>query len=719
MTLETNNLEGSQGFRDSPLAPRPSSLDAVGRLARLVRKELSEILRDRRTIITLVLMPLLLYPLLSIAFQQFLLASKVDPESGPAYRFGFATEVEEAVFAEMMKLGERALHAGKTREKSQVEDERVRPRIESGVFDNPDAALKDNQIDVVVRIPDAWMAWPLEQLERDVALDCEFRYLKGSPGALGALAFVEQRLAAKHSSDLEKRLRPKERRFRPALLVRVQRDPIEQPGADGFISLHALVPLILILMTITGAVYPAIDLTAGERERGTLEILVAAPVPRLGLLFAKYVTVVTVAVLTALVNLVTMWLTLTFSGLGATLLKDVGFSPLLLLQLFGLLLLFAAFFSAVLLSLTSFARSFKEAQAYLIPLMLASLGPGVIGMLPGLRVEGPLAVVPLLNIVLLARDLFQGGADPLWALVVVLSTLVYAAAAIALAARVFGAEGVLYNDQSGWADLIRRPSQPQEAATPSAALWCLALMLPAHFTLQWLGLQLRPLFDADAVFVISAAAAVVLFLGLPALSAFFGRVRWSSGFGFASPRFLASAGGLALGLSLWPWVLQLLAHLHAERGAELREHLAAFLVQAQLASPVLLAATFGIQAAVEELYFRGYLFAALRRHMPAWMTITVTALLFGFLHVVMGGAFGWERLLPSTLMGFVLGWVRWRSGSVWPCIVLHVSHNVLLNLAPRLFEMSGDEVSAGWLAAGAVGAAVGSMAVFFGKPRNE
>ena len=114
-----------------------------------------------------------------------------------------------------------------------------------------------------------------------------------------------------------------------------------------------------------------------------------------------------------------------------------------------LLLLFAAFFSAVLLSLTSFARSFKEAQAYLIPLMLASLGPGLIGMMPGLELEGPLAAAPLVNIVLLARDLVKGAADPAWALIVVATTLAYAAAAIAVAARVFGAEGVLYNEQSG------------------------------------------------------------------------------------------------------------------------------------------------------------------------------------------------------------------------------------------------------------------------------
>src|SRR5262249_40844712 len=155
-------------------------------------------------------------------------------------------------------------------------------------------------------------------------------------------------------------------------------------GADGLISLSALVPLILILMTITGAVYPAIDLTAGERERGTLEILVAAPVPRLGLLLAKYVSVVTIAVLTGLVNLTAMVITLSIIPLD---IFEHSLTFEIVLEVFGLLVLFAAFFSAVLLCLTSFARSFKEAQAYLIPLMLLSLGPGLIGMMPGLKLS--------------------------------------------------------------------------------------------------------------------------------------------------------------------------------------------------------------------------------------------------------------------------------------------------------------------------------------------
>ncbi len=217
------------------------------------------------------------------------------------------------------------------------------------------------------------------------------------------------------------------------MLLHPERVAVKREESDSFTSLASLVPLILILMTVTGAVYPAIDLTAGERERGTLEILVAAPVPRFALLTAKYLAVVTVAVLTAVVNLVSMTITLEISGLGKQLFGGGGLTPLAIVELFGLLLLFAAFFSAVLLSLTSFARSFKEAQAYLIPLMLGALGPGVLAMMPGLRLRADLAVLPLVNIVLFARDLFNGEADPLMAMVVVTTTLLYALAALALA----------------------------------------------------------------------------------------------------------------------------------------------------------------------------------------------------------------------------------------------------------------------------------------------
>ena len=257
------------------------------------------------------------------------------------------------------------------------------------------------------------------------------------------------------------------RRCRP----RPQRHPISFTGAPIF-SLAALIPLILVLMTVTGAVYPAIDLTAGERERGTLETLIAAPVPRLGLLMAKYVAVLTVALLTAVVNLTGMTITAHSTGLGSTLFGG-GMTFDVVVKVLLLLGLFAAFFSAILLALTSYARSFKEAQAYIIPLMLVCLVPGVLCLMPGLEFTGWMAVTPLVNIVMLARDLLEGTVVTRLAVAAVCSTLFYVAAAIALAARIFGTDAILYGSPATWSDLVRRPREPRRAprCPPPCSAW--------------------------------------------------------------------------------------------------------------------------------------------------------------------------------------------------------------------------------------------------------
>ncbi len=132
------------------------------------------------------------------------------------------------------------------------------------------------------------------------------------------------------------------------------------------------------------------------------------PIAGLGLLVAKYIAVLTVALFTATANLVAMTTTLVATGLGETVFGSGGLTSTLVAQVFALLILFAAFFSAILLAVTSFARSFKEAQAYLIPLMLLSLAPGMMSLMPDLKFNGLLAVTPLVNIVLLARDIFEG-----------------------------------------------------------------------------------------------------------------------------------------------------------------------------------------------------------------------------------------------------------------------------------------------------------------------
>jgi ABC-2 type transport system permease protein/sodium transport system permease protein len=695
---------------NDPVHPRADP----ARLLRLARKELSEILRDRRTVITLFLMPLLLYPLLSVAFRQYLLANQpAAPGEEKKLVLGPASEEVRRDFGNELVVGWNVL-GSEARAKGPVGG---RPplwwREEPVPNGDVRGAVLRGECDLGVRFARGVGRGSVQPAPGP--LDCELFYLKGSSRGREALKLVRRLLAAAQRGHLQKLL-GRTGAVPGVVVLRPTAVEVSDAEASPRSLLAPVIPLILILMTITGAVYPAIDLTAGERERGTLEILMAAPVPRLGLVFAKYVTVLTVAVLTALVNLTTMFVTIRLSGLAPLVFPDGGPTLLLMAELFALLLLFAAFFSAVLLALTSFARSFKEAQAYLIPLMLASLGPGLLAILPGMELSGLSTVVPLFNIVLLARDLLEPRAvSPAAAGLVVGSTLLYAAAAVAGAARVFGSEGVLYNEQSTWSDLLRRPAEPHPTPGLAGALLCLALLFPASFFLQSaLAGALGP--EPTAAHLLAMAGlGALLFGAVPVGLVVWRRVPPGSGLLLRSASWVAWVAAVLLGLSLWPLVLEIPPALE-RLGLVPMDREALGRVAERLASQPLwlVAAVLAAQGVFEELFFRGYLFSALRSAGGGAAAVGVSALLFGLFHLVADG-FAVDRWLISTLLGLVLGWLCLRSGSVLPGMLLHACHNGVLAALPyyqRDLGLTEAEVAAGllpvpWLLAAAAGVAVG------------
>jgi ABC-2 type transport system permease protein/sodium transport system permease protein len=670
-----------------------------GRLWRLVVKELREILRDRRTILTLVVMPILIYPLLAVVFQRFLLTS-LAVNQDVHYAIGVDSEPTKALFENQLAAGEALLAKQEKASASQRGEalDRRDPLGRGGLHratgpqndEPPQVYIEPIEADLLPRyvidssIHVAVLADRTATHSPETGLRLPMRwkliYRVGSPTSEAALHYVEARLQAYNEWFLDEQL--KQLGMSAALPAATTREPVSFSGAPVF-SLAALIPLILVLMTVTGAVYPAIDLTAGERERGTLETLIAAPVPRLGLLMAKYVAVLVVALLTALVNLAGMTVTAHITGLAASLFGD-SMSFAVVLKVLLLLCLFAAFFSAILLTLTSCARSFKEAQAYIIPLMLVCLVPGVLCLMPELEFNGWMAVTPLVNIVMLARDLLEGSASNSLAVASVCSTMFYIAAAIALAARIFGTDAILYGSQATWSDLVRRPQSLQPAAGLPAAMLGLALMFSSYFVLGT-GLMRSLEIGMKNRLIVSALITATVFGGIPVALATFGRVRWSSGLGLTRPNWACLAGALLLGCSLWPAAHEVFL-FSTKLGLSLLENEQMSAARAMVAEmyglPLwLILLTLAIVPAVfEELSFRGFLFASLRTLMAADRAVIASALLFGVFHEVIFPG----RLLTSTFLGLVLGWVRMRSGSIVPGIVLHMVHNgLLLTIAYR------------------------------------
>ncbi len=651
-------------------------------------KELREILRDRRTTITLVAMPLLIYPLLGVTMQKLLIA-ELTSQPKVEYRVALTSGKDSARFLRIYGRGHVlvAEREGRTLSPDQ---------IPAGTIDDPLLQLlapeeSDGVINVVqvVREGDADVGLQFYPAEAGQPLKCNVIYRNESVNSRAVRRFIEDRFRAVNEDFAKEMLAKQQPAPVMPILVKSLATP-KQPGTtDAAFSLATLIPLILILMTVTGAVYPAIDLTAGERERGTLEALVAAPVPRHELLFAKYLAVLSVAMMTAVANLLSMVVTAYASGLEGLLFGTAGLSVRVIASTLGLLCVFAAFFSAVILVLTSFARSFKEAQAYLIPVMLVALAPGVMCLLPGIEFNGMYAVTPLVNIVLLARDVFEDRVVPIWAIATLLSTVLYSAVALGAAARIFGTDAVLYGSDGGWIDLFRRPDAPRAAPTLGQAMFGLAVLFPAFLILSSIPARWESLSIAGKL-AGNAAITLLLFAGLPLALTAATRVSWTTGLSLRQASVGAFVSCAILGLSLWPFAYEMeVLVLTPERLAALEELFAPF--KAQLDAIPLwlkLLALAAIPAACEELFFRGFLLSAFRTSMSKPLAVVFSGVLFGLFHVIVQQSLFSERFVPTCFLGLILAAICVRTGSVLPGMLLHVMHNgFLLTLSSFTTEL--------------------------------
>jgi ABC-2 type transport system permease protein/sodium transport system permease protein len=464
--------------------------------------------------------------------------------------------------------------------------------------------------------------------------------------------------------------------------LEVQEQLTAPPEKVGGSILGQIVPLILIVMTITGAIYPAIDLTAGERERGTLETLMAAPVPTVDLIAGKFIVVALIGMISASLNLLSIGGTIYLGGLGDLLTRGESVEiPLASLPWVLLVLVpLAIMFSAILLAVCSFARSFKEAQNYVMPVMVAALIPAVIGVLPGTRLDGPMLIMPVTNIVILTRDLFTGTTeldDILW---VTLSTTLYAGTAVAVAARLFGQEAVLFADSGSVKTLFqRRFFRPAAYPTAAQAFLVLAVAFSVNFFAQS-ALGRSDLLGTPGYWLGWVAIMIAVFVLVPTGVASYTKTRLRSAFSLAPPPAVGWLAALCLGGSTW--VLSRAWFAVQSQWLPLNEDIAAELERFALLvrglPPLGAVLLLGLVPAVcEELFFRGYALSGIRTTLGKWVGVAVVALAFGLFHHSI------HRLAVTVMLGLVLGLTVVQFRSIWPAMLAHALHNAISLLSVR------------------------------------
>ena len=638
------------------------------RIRTIYVKELVDILRDRRTLIAMIVVPILLYPLLMLGTIQAastqteklddeevkivvpnrgqvdLILRWLNADAGIAWELGM--EEPRPIKAKIISLAE----VRKRRPKATVED-LIRSRdVQLGVeieVGNTDAP--DNEVQYLLHSfydPEEPRSANLHRRFAEVLERREKHETAGRLHSLGGPLIVIEPFV----------LEPEE---------------VTTPGS----ILGQILPLILVLMTITGAIYPAIDLTAGERERGTLETLMVCPVPVVDLVVGKFLVVTTVAIMGAALNLASVSATVYFGGFESVVnaAGDEGFPlaalPLILLSLIP----FAILMSAIMIAVCSFARTFKEAQNYVTPVILAVLIPGGLAALPTTRLEGVMLVMPVGNMVLLTRELLLGsgiGASTvLWVLV---STTLYAASAVAVATKVFGTESVVFSDTASLkTTFTRRLMRPSARPTLSTAGLVVAVLFPVWFYVQS-GLQLGD--DLAQALRRTGILMPVFFLAGPlAVCAYF-KVGIGSTFalGIPSGRFFLAAA--LVGLTSWAPAHELSVAQQAVLPAPEALQASNELMQQALndMSPWLALLLLAVIPAVsEEAFFRGFLLSGLGTAARKWPAIVAAGCIFGIFHYYV------FKFPVTAVLGVVLGYLCWQSRSIWPAVLTHALHNTI------------------------------------------
>jgi sodium transport system permease protein len=180
----------------------------------------------------------------------------------------------------------------------------------------------------------------------------------------------------------------------------------------GQFILGLMLPLFLIIMVAIGCMFPAIDSTAGEREKSTWETSMTLATARANIIVAKYLYVTTMAALAGLLNLTAMLLSMKsiLSPLLGGQAEDLTFQiPLFSMPLILLLtVLLAAFIAAGMMIFASFARTFREGQAMVSPFYIATFMPVLFLQAPGIQFTTGLALIPIINVAMVFREAITG-----------------------------------------------------------------------------------------------------------------------------------------------------------------------------------------------------------------------------------------------------------------------------------------------------------------------
>lgn len=396
------------------------------------KKELKELLRDKKTLLFIVALPIAVFPLIFavMAFitSQAALEAEQEVHTYAIINGEYAQEFTDKVFYhKSFKLyqGDKTFTTAE-----QLKDAVKAGHIDMGIYlpSNARATLDgEKQSEWQVVFNDAKSINFLFQRVKDLATE------------FGNSIRADKLTSYGISEELQTAI------IDPIKVVKV--DTADKRESLGE-KIGGFVPYLLIPLVLMGASYPAIDIGAGEKERGTLETLLLTPITRTQLVLGKFITLLVSSIVTTSITVLSMgvWITIAINVMDLEIAKT-AFSTLHVIDfalIFIILLPLAAIFASLALAISIYARSFKEAQNYMTPLSMGVIFPIIVALLPNVELTAKTAFIPVTNVALAIKEIIKGTVDYTLVGLIFLATVIVAGALIAFCVKWFNKEEVLF-----------------------------------------------------------------------------------------------------------------------------------------------------------------------------------------------------------------------------------------------------------------------------------
>lgn len=379
-------------------------------------KEILDLLRDRRTIISMVVFPLLVMPMIFLGLNYFLFRSinrAKDKQFSIALKQetgleGMTTSLEQAGF-------------------------KVKPS------DDPRRAVENKETELGVYVGG-------ETNSPAIRIYADQSQLEVTVAGGRIEAALNQLKEARIKNELQRAGVP-ERILTPFTVEKVNTAP---PQKMSGMFIGTIIGYMFVMFMLMGAMYPAIDMTAGEKERRTMEMLLSSPAGRGEIVLGKILVAITASFMTTVLAIISFRVS---SILGMKAISS-GQQPQLMMQLsldaktfvliFVSVIPMAVLSATLMIAIATMAKSYKEAQSYLAPLLLIAIIPAMVSLLPGVKLNPGMALIPIVNFSLLIKELILGDWSWISFTLTVLSNLIYAAMAFTAAVMVFKNERILF-----------------------------------------------------------------------------------------------------------------------------------------------------------------------------------------------------------------------------------------------------------------------------------